>query len=182
MLVIASSTLLPARLQTARSRLAFFGAVPYHRSFNSFGEFLMGLHIVRRFAFISILVLSAVSFGQQAAPASEAPKDTITRIFSGEFRERLSAPPRWFDGGQSYIETEAAAGEHGHDVVRYDTATGKKRDVLITAAQLTPAGAKQPVEIAALSWSKDNQRVLIFTNTRRVWRTNSRGDYWFLDR
>jgi dipeptidyl-peptidase-4 len=31
-------------------------------------------------------------------------------------------------------------------------------------------------------WSKDNQRVLIFTNTRRVWRTNSRGDYWFLDR
>jgi len=142
----------------------------------------MGLHIVRRFAFISILVLSAVSFGQQAAPASEAPKDTITRIFSGEFRERLSAPPRWFDGGQSYIETEAAAGEHGHDVVRYDTATGKKRDVLITAAQLTPAGAKQPVEIAALSWSKDNQRVLIFTNTRRVWRTNSRGDYWFLDR
>src|SRR5262249_61159103 len=24
--------------------------------------------------------------------------------------------------------------------------------------------------------------ILIFTNTRRVWRTNSRGDYWFFDR
>ena len=24
--------------------------------------------------------------------------------------------------------------------------------------------------------------MLIFTNTRRVWRTNSRGDYWLLDR
>jgi dipeptidyl-peptidase-4 len=136
----------------------------------------------RRFPFFSILVLSAVSFAQQAAPASEAPKDTITRIFNGEFRERLSPPPLWFDGGQSYIETEAAAGGHGRDVVRYDTATGEKREVLITAAQLTPQGAKEPLDIAALSWSKDNHCVLIFTNTRRVWRTNSRGDYWFLDR
>jgi len=142
----------------------------------------MGQHVLRRFAFISVLVLSAVSFAQQAAPASEAPKDTITRIFSGEFREHSSPPPRWFDGGQSYIETEPAAGEHGRDLVSYDTETGKKREVLITSAQLTPQGAKQPLDIAGLSWSKDNQRVLIFTNTRRVWRTNSRGDYWFLDR
>ena len=67
---------------------------------------------VRRCAFLSILALSALSFAQQAATApdtqKETQKDTITRIFSGEFRERLSPPPRWFDGGQSYIETEAA--------------------------------------------------------------------------
>src|SRR5215467_2998032 len=148
----------------------------------------------RRFAFISILVLSAVSFAQQPAPAPETPKDTISRIFTGEFSERFSSPPRWFDGGQSYITMEPAANGHGRDLVKYDTATGKNREVLITAAQLTPEGApperspertggtKEPLQIAGLSWSKDNQRVLIFTNTRRVWRTNSRGDYWFFDR
>jgi len=142
----------------------------------------MGQHILRRFTFVSILMLSGVAFAQQVAPASETPKDTITRIFTGEFSERMSPPPRWFDGGQSYIATEPAAGDHGRDVVKYDTATGKNREVLISAAQLTPAGAKEPLQIAALSWSKDNQRVLIFTNTRRVWRTNSRGDYWLFDR
>jgi dipeptidyl-peptidase 4 len=135
-----------------------------------------------RFAFISILVFSAVSFAQQPAPTPETPKDTISRIFTGEFGERFPPPPRWFDGGQSYITMEPAAGGHGRDLVKYDTATGKNREVLITAAQLTPEGAKEPLEIAGLSWSKDNQRVLIFTNTRRVWRTNSRGDYWFFDR
>jgi dipeptidyl-peptidase-4 len=139
---------------------------------------------LRRFAFFSILMLSAVAFAQQPAPAptQETPKDTITRIFTNEFSERPLPPPRWFDGGQSYIAMEPAAAGHGRDVVKYDTATSKNREVLITAAQLTPEGKKEPLEIAALSWSKDNQRVLIFTNTRRVWRTNSRGDYWFLDR
>jgi len=142
----------------------------------------MNQNTLCRFAFFSILMMSAVAFAQQPAPTPETPKDTITRIFTNEFNERPSPPPRWFDGGQSYIAMEPAAGGHGRDVVKYDTATGKNREVLITAAQLTPEGGKEPLEIAALSWSKDNQRVLIFTNTRRVWRTNSRGDYWFLDR
>jgi dipeptidyl-peptidase-4 len=141
----------------------------------------MNQHALRRFALISIAVLPALSFAQQPAPAPE-PKDTITRIFTGEFSERSSLPPRWFDEGQSYIAMEPAAGGRGRDVVKYDTATGKNREVLITAGQLTPEGAKEPLQIAGLSWSKDNQRVLIFTNTRRVWRTNSRGDYWFFDR
>ncbi len=136
---------------------------------------------LRLFAFIASLVFTAVSFAQPA-PAQDTPKDTINRIFSGEFSERPLPPPRWFDNGQSYIAMEPAAGSKGRDVVKYDTATGKNREVLITAAQLTPEGTKEPLQIAALSWSKDNQRVLIFANTRRVWRTNSRGDYWFLDR
>ncbi|HEU5402196.1 MAG TPA: DPP IV N-terminal domain-containing protein, partial [Terriglobales bacterium] len=141
----------------------------------------MSLCVLRRFSFALVLVFAAVSFAQQPAPAQEAPKDTITRIFTGEYSEHPTPPPHWFDGGQSYITMEPASG-HGRDLVKYDTATGKNREVLITSAQLTPQGAREPLEIADLSWSKDNQRVLIFTNTRRVWRTNSRGDYWLLDR
>jgi len=141
----------------------------------------MKQHARPRLAWFLILAFSAVSFAQQPAPA-EVPQDTITRIFTGEFNERSTPPPRWFDDGNSYITMEPAAGGHGLDLVQYDAATSKNREVLITAVQLTPQGAKEPLQIAGLSWSKDNQRVLIFTNTRRVWRTNSRGDYWFFDR
>src|SRR4051812_9165725 len=141
----------------------------------------MNHRVSRHLVIILLLMFSVASIAQQPAPAPEAPSDTISRIFSGEFTERPTPPPRWFDEGQSYITMEPAGGQ-AQDLVKYDTATGKNREVLITSAQLTPLGAKKPLEITGLSWSKDKQKVLIFTNTRRVWRTNSRGDYWFLDR
>ena len=136
----------------------------------------------RRTVLAILIALSVVSYAQQSAPAATAEKDMVTRIFSGEFSERPARAPLWFDNGQSYTAIERpAGGGSGRDVVKYDTVTGNKLEVLITAAQLTPPG-KEPLDIAGLTWSKDHQRVLIFTNTRRVWRTNSRGDYWFLDR
>src|SRR5690606_24191503 len=39
-----------------------------------------------------------------------------------------------------------------------------------------------PLAIENYIWSADRNRVLIFTNSERVWRTNTRGDYWVLDR
>src|SRR5262245_53627338 len=134
------------------------------------------------------LVLAAPIFvsAQQTArpPAVAASGDMIDRIFGRrEFSPRPAPQPQWFDGGASYLLVEPAGrGSSQMSVVRYDSATGAKRDVLITPAQLTPAGAAAPLDIEELSWSNDGQRVLVFTNTRRVWRTNSRGDYWILDR
>src|SRR4051794_28454574 len=128
-----------------------------------------------------LLTPSAPASAQPPATATwAAAPDMIGRIFSGEFSPRFPRPPRWFGDGESYLVMEPSA--RGVDVVRYDTATGARRDVLITAAQLTPAGASAPLEIESLSWSTDRRRVLIFTNAHRVWRTDSRGDYWLLDR
>ena len=108
----------------------------------------------------------------------------VDRIFkTREFSARPAAPPMWLDGGASYARLEPVPNRNGEmQVVKYDSATAAQREVLITAAQLTPPGAASPLEVEDLSWSADGQRVLIFTNTRRVWRTNSRGDYWLLDR
>ncbi len=135
----------------------------------------------RRILFAFAFVLARVSVAQQPSPAGSAGSDMITRIFSGEFNDRPTPAPHWFEGGRSYISIEPAAGG-GRDVIKYDTTTGMKLEVLITAGQLTPEGAREPLQIEDLSWSKDNRCVLIFTNAKRVWRTNSRGDYWFLDR
>ena len=67
-------------------------------------------------------------------------------------------------------------------MVRYDSATGARREVLITAAQLTPAGAKRRSKSRRCRGRATRSACSIFTNTHRVWRTNSRGDYWLLDR
>jgi dipeptidyl-peptidase-4 len=36
--------------------------------------------------------------------------------------------------------------------------------------------------VTSYAWSADRKRALLFTNTRKVWRENTRGDYWLLDR
>ena len=43
-------------------------------------------------------------------------------------------------------------------------------------------GRRQPpLDPEEYSWSADGRKLLIFTNTRKVWRKNTRGDYWVLD-
>ena len=55
------------------------------------------------------------------------------------------------------------------------------RTVVVTAEQLTPLGQDNPIRIASFTISDDGSRILIFTNTRRVWRSNSKGDYYVFD-
>jgi dipeptidyl-peptidase 4 len=109
--------------------------------------------------------------------------DMIDRIFQAhEFTPRPQPPAQWVEGGAAYVVVEPGEGGRHTSVVKYDSATAAKREVLISAAELTPPGASAPLAIEELSWSADGQRVLVFTNGHRVWRTNARGDYWLLDR
>ena len=52
---------------------------------------------------------------------------------------------------------------------------------LVPASRLVPPGLDSPLDIDDYAWSDDGRRLLIFTNTRKVWRQNTRGDYWVLD-
>jgi len=106
---------------------------------------------------------------------------TLERIFgSDEFKLKPFGPARWLDNGEGYTTLEASASGNGTDIVRYDTKSGK-RTVLVLAHRLIPEVAVTGMEIDNYEWSQDKRRLLIFTNTRKVWRINTRGDYWVLD-
>ena len=68
----------------------------------------------------------------------------------------------------------------GKDLVKHDAATGQ-RQILASARELTPKGAKSPLSIASFQFSHDEKLALLFTDTKKVWRKNTRGDYWLLD-
>jgi len=51
----------------------------------------------------------------------------------------------------------------------------------VPSKHLIPPGKKIPLSISDYDWSSDGKKLLIFTNTKRVWRQNTRGDYWVLD-
>ncbi|MBI9073389.1 MAG: S9 family peptidase [Melioribacteraceae bacterium] len=52
---------------------------------------------------------------------------------------------------------------------------------MVSAQYLIPAGSEKPLSIRDYKWSPDGSKLLIFTNTQRVWRAHTRGDYWVLD-
>jgi dipeptidyl-peptidase-4 len=75
---------------------------------------------------------------------------------------------------------EVSARVRGLDIVRYDPDSGD-REVLVAAEQLIPQGGRAPLILHDYAWSDDGSKLLVYTNSQRVWRVNSRGDYWVLD-
>ncbi|MEO6812829.1 MAG: S9 family peptidase [Ginsengibacter sp.] len=66
------------------------------------------------------------------------------------------------------------------DIVKTDL-TNFTETTLVKKEQLIPAGANTALSFNIFSFSPDYKTLLIFTNTAKVWRYNTRGDYWILD-
>jgi dipeptidyl-peptidase 4 len=88
---------------------------------------------------------------------------------------------RWVAGGKSYMTLEPVHEKSKvKEIVSYDTASGA-RHVAVSADQLKPSGATAAIEVESFEWSKDMKHALLYTNSKRVWRENTRGDYWVWD-
>jgi dipeptidyl-peptidase-4 len=107
---------------------------------------------------------------------------TVDRIFnSKEFASEQLGRVRWLDKEAAYVKLEAdSATPGGQALVRYDAATGR-RQLWIPAARLIPPGDSMPLAVEDYTVSPDERRLLIFTNSEKVWRQNTRGDFWSLD-
>jgi dipeptidyl-peptidase 4 len=126
---------------------------------------------------LAVLVLAAAPLAaQQPTPPSQL---TPQRIFgTADFRLQTLPTIQWMDDGQRFTFVDASG-----DLIVEDATTGR-REVMVASASLVPQGAERPLPIEGYQWSGDERRLLIFTNTQRVWRTNTRGQYfiWDLDR
>lgn len=137
------------------------------------------------FVLSSVVLLSAAS-AQDAMRTTQYPSAAFREqmdLLLNKHAYRAKAPEasRWLDGGARYTVLEAVAGKEGAtDLVVYETATGK-RTVLVPAASFKPAGAAKGLEVEDYQWSKDRSKMLIFTNSKKVWRRNTRGDFWVLE-
>ena len=135
---------------------------------------LRGLRGLIAFAF----VIPAAGTAQTPTSASRL---TVERIFaSPEFFPRGAGQLRWLDDS-TYTALQADPQRQGvAELTRVNARTGA-REVLVSSALLTPSGASAPLGVENYVWSPDKRRMLVFTNSERVWRENSRGDYWVLD-
>ena len=117
-----------------------------------------------------------------AQDADTAATLTVERLFASDafLPERLGGV-RWLEGVAAYTKLEPDSAVRGAAaLVRYDAASGR-REVWVSAARLVPPGDSVPIAIEDYAVSPDRKRLLLFTNSRKVWRQNTRGDYWVLD-
>lgn len=81
---------------------------------------------------------------------------------------------QWTADGNGYFSIEKG------EIIRTDLPSLKKT-VIVSNEQLKTEKDKAPLKIRSFDFSKDDKKLLIYTNTQRVWRVDSRGDYWVLD-
>lgn len=129
---------------------------------------------------LAVPALAGAAIAAQTPPAIDA---ELERIFArDEYKPQTFGPAAWLAGGASYTTVEPSASIAGaREIVEYDPASGR-RSVLVAASALKPSGAEKPLAIDGYSWSEDRGKLLLYTGSQRVWRQNTRGDYWVLDR
>ena len=80
----------------------------------------------------------------------------------------------WSLDGNNIMEVENG------EIVSKNATDESKSTTVISKEMLTPKG-KSPLDLVRFAFSEDNQKVLIATNTKKVWRYDTRGDSWVYD-
>jgi dipeptidyl-peptidase-4 len=86
----------------------------------------------------------------------------------------------WNKEGNGFTQLQNMAG--GYQIAAYDPDHGMAETVLVSSSQLVPADRGQPLSVASYTWYPEHQKILLFTNPKRVWRARTRGDFWIFDR
>lgn len=81
---------------------------------------------------------------------------------------------QWAKDGNSYYQI--SNGE-----ISLVTLPKNDRKIIIPSTLLTPANQASPLRIRSFQLSEDGTKALIYTNSKKVWRYDTRGDYWVAD-
>ena len=80
----------------------------------------------------------------------------------------------WMPDGTGYYEFKNGG------IIKVDAKT-EAETILVAKETLIPTGSNNPLKIQSFNYSTDRAKILLFANTAKVWRYNTRGDYWVLN-
>lgn len=121
---------------------------------------------------VNILIL-LLTFFTVSAQDIDSSLLTIDRIYSSEFRQEYQRPINWIEDGAAFVTIEKENG--GDALIRYESES-LERTVFLPASSISLEGKAMTIEDFSLS--KDGSKIILFTNSSRVWRTNTKGDYY----
>lgn len=107
-----------------------------------------------------LCVLSTLLYAQPYHPPTDGEPINIGRL-------------RWVP------DTHSLWGVENGSVYLYSAQELSQKRKILDSLQIRAAGLTSKVE--RLVWSKDKHQVLVYTNSSRVWREKTKGDYWIFD-
>ena len=125
------------------------------------------------FAWATCLFCLALPSHAQRVPTLEE------AVYGGLIQTEGGSNVNWLKDGERYSSIEKNA-EGAYEIAAY-RAKDHSKEVLIPAQMLVNPQTGKPIRVRSFRFCEDNSKALIYTNTRRVWRYDTRGDYWVLD-
>ncbi|OPB87334.1 S9 family peptidase [Elizabethkingia ursingii] len=83
---------------------------------------------------------------------------------------------QWTPDGNAYYSFT----KNGIEVV--DLVNSGKNQPFLPKEALIPTGSLTPLNVQSFQVSLDGNNLLLFANTKRVWRVNTKGDYWVFNK
>ncbi|MDX1926457.1 MAG: S9 family peptidase [Pirellulaceae bacterium] len=137
---------------------------------------------MHRLSFLSLVII-ACCLVPATAQDKAAPKNglTIDSIFAEKQFELQPVTGHWQSDSQGFerVKTDPTTG--ASSIVSISLKNPKTEVVIVPSDWLKPSTADKALSVDSYEWSEDRTKMLLFTNTKRVWRLNTRGDYWVLD-
>ncbi len=93
------------------------------------------------------------------------------------FRQIASAQAggiHWSEDGNSFYQTDS------NGIVQTSLPSFTTKEI-VSNQQLTPAAMQEPLAVDNFYFSKDGKKILFYTNSKKVWRYKTRGDYWVMN-
>jgi dipeptidyl-peptidase-4 len=95
-------------------------------------------------------------------------------LFLSNANAQMRGAVNWTKDGNSYYQN------FGGEIITVTLPNNEKKTI-ISRNLLIPPGKVSPLNVRSFQLSEDGTKALIYTNTKRVWRQDSRGDYWVAD-
>jgi dipeptidyl-peptidase-4 len=113
------------------------------------------------------------------AQVAQAPALTLHDIFGARRFASDLLKLEWTRDGTAFtiVEPDPAGNT---DLVRVDAVSGRRR-LLVRGVDLVLPGVARPIRIESYELSSDGAKLLIYTNSVRVWRQNTKGTYYVWD-
>ena len=127
-----------------------------------------------------ILTFGFAIFMQLFAVAQTNPLNLEDIYKKNVYGAKGFGPIRFMKDNKGYTTLEYNRELKSNEIVLY-TIKQASASVLVSAKQLVPKGNTKPLSINDYSWSNDNAKLLVYTNSKKVWRQNTKGDYWVLN-
>lgn len=83
---------------------------------------------------------------------------------------------QWTPDGNAYYSFT----KNGIEIV--DVLNPGKNQTFLNNTELIPSGGSEALKVQSFEVSPDEKSLLVFANTQKVWRDNTRGDYWIFNK